>query len=105
MRVPLAAVLVVVAGLDVAGFRVALADTWCSAPLSDWQPRETFQKKLEAEGWREIAIRVEDGCYLVHAANERGERLHGKFDPVTLAAMPHDHDRHHHHHHGDEDHE
>jgi len=92
MRVALAALVVLT------GVGGAAAQNWCSAPLSDWQPREIFQKKLEAEGWKDIAIRVEDGCYLVHAANERGERLHGKFDPVTLAAMPHGHHRHHRHH-------
>jgi len=72
----------------------------CAAPLSDWQPREVFQQKLESEGWRDIAIRVEDGCYLVHASNAQGERLHGKFDPVTLAPLP---SRRHHHHHDDDD--
>jgi hypothetical protein len=96
MRLALAAVLVLVACLG------AAADTHCSQPLADWQPREAFQKKLEADGWRDIAIRVDDGCYLVHASNERGERLHGKFDPVTLTAMPRD--RHHHHHdHGEDE--
>jgi hypothetical protein len=75
---------------------------YCSAPLSDWQPREAFQKKLESEGWSEVAIRVEDGCYLVHASNARGERLHGKFDPVTLAPMP---GGHHHPHRGDDGHD
>jgi hypothetical protein len=56
----------------------------CAAPLADWQPREVLVSKLEAEGWQNIAIRIEDGCYLVHAVNAAGERLHGKFDPARL---------------------
>ena len=56
----------------------------CAAPLADWQPREVLVSKLEAEGWQKIAIRIEDGCYLVHAVNAAGERLHGKFDPARL---------------------
>ena len=56
----------------------------CGAPLADWQPRDALASKLEAEGWRDIAIRIEDGCYLVHAVNAAGERLHGKFDPARL---------------------
>ncbi|WP_113892184.1 hypothetical protein [Roseiarcus fermentans] len=45
------------------------------------------------EGWLGVAIRVEDGCYLVHAFKDQGEPLHGEFDPVTLAPLP----RHGHH--------
>ncbi|MBB4200315.1 hypothetical protein CCR94_00490 [Rhodoblastus sphagnicola] len=56
----------------------------CAAPLADWQPREALVSKLEADGWRDVAIRIEDGCYLVHAVNAAGERLHGKFDPASL---------------------
>jgi hypothetical protein len=59
----------------------------CSAPLADWQPREALVSKLEADGWRNIAIRIEDGCYLVHAANAAGERLHGMFDPAKLTRV------------------
>jgi hypothetical protein len=62
----------------------AHADWDCEASLADWQPREALVAKLEAEGWRNIAIRIEDGCYLVHAVNAAGERLHGKFDPAML---------------------
>ena len=82
----------------------ALADSSCEAPLADWQPREALQTKLESQGWGDVAIRIEDGCYLVHARNDRGERLHGMFDPATLEPLP-DHG-HGHRHHGDssEDH-
>jgi hypothetical protein len=62
----------------------AQADRDCEASLADWQPREALVAKLEADGWRNIAIRIEDGCYLVHAVNASGERLHGKFDPARL---------------------
>ncbi len=66
----------------------ALADRFCEAPLTDWQPREALQTKLESEGWRSVAIRIEDGCYLVHAFNDQGEFLHGRFDPATLEPLP-----------------
>jgi hypothetical protein len=65
-----------------------LADEFCDAPLSDWQPSQALQAKLEGQGWRGVDIRVEDGCYLVHAYNDQGERLHGKFDPVTIEPLP-----------------
>ena len=90
MRVAALVVLTLLAGLPLSA---GLADdSFCEAPLSDWQPREALQAKLEGEGWRDIAIRIEDGCYLVHALNDQGERLHGKFDPATLAPLPRGHD-------------
>ena len=91
MRVALFVVLALLTGLRLSA---GLADPLCDAPLSDWQPREALQAKLEAEGWRDVAIRIEDGCYLVHAFNDQGERLHGKFDPATLAPLPGGHDHH-----------
>ena len=72
----------------------SLADGECDAPLSDWQPSQALQAKLEGQGWRGVNIRVEDGCYLVHAYNDQGGRLHGKFDPVTLAQLPGNHGHH-----------
>ena len=78
----------------------ALADSYCEAPLADWQPREALQTKLESQGWRDVAIRIEDGCYLVHARDDQGERLHGKFDPATLEPLPGGHGHHDHGHEG-----
>jgi hypothetical protein len=78
------AILVVLALLAVLTPSAGVADPFCLAPLTDWQPPDALQAKLEAEGWRGIAIRVEDGCYLVHASNDQGDRLHGRFDPATL---------------------
>ena len=99
MRVAALFVLVLLAGLPLSA---PLADSFCDAPLTDWQPREALLAKLEGEGWQGVAIRIEDGCYLVHAFNDRGERLHGKFDPATLAPQPGGHG-HHDHDHGGED--
>ncbi|WP_018262087.1 PepSY domain-containing protein [Methylobacterium sp. WSM2598] len=62
----------------------AAADGHCRVPLADWQPRAALQRRLEAEGWSGIAIRVDDGCYRVRATNARGQRLDEKFDPARL---------------------
>ena len=85
MRVVL---LVVLALLAAPPTGTALAGSYCETPLEDWQPREALQTKLESQGWRGVGIRIEDGCYLVHAYNDQGERLHGVFDPATLEALP-----------------
>ena len=74
------------------GIGPTLASARCDVPLVDWQPREALQKKLEAEGWRVISIRADDGCYKVRAANGRGERLEGKFDPAKLRPVQHEND-------------
>ena len=83
MRLAIMALFILLAGAF-ANPGGAHADRDCEVSLADWQPREALVSKLEAEGWRNIAIRIEDGCYLVHAVNAAGERLHGKFDPAGL---------------------
>lgn len=79
--------LVVAGGIGL-GVVPALADRACTAPLSDWQPREALVKKLQAEGWTIYSIRSDDGCYKVKATNARGERVRAKFDPATLDRLP-----------------
>lgn len=63
----------------------AAAGPHCRVPLSEWQPREALQAKLEGQGWTVLSIRTDDGCYKVHATNEKGERLAIKVNPKTLA--------------------
>jgi hypothetical protein len=89
MRVAAIAVLALLASLV-----AAKADGDCSASLADWQPRQALVAQLEADGWQDVQIRVEDGCYRVHAVNAAGDRLHGKFDPATLARVHGGHGRH-----------
>ena len=89
--------LIALALLTVPPERPAVADAECETPLADWQPREALQTELESQGWRGVAIRIEDGCYLVHAYNDQNDRLHGIFDPATLEPLL-GHDRDHDHH-------
>lgn len=56
----------------------------CEAPLTDWQPREALVRMLEAQGWTVLGVRIDDGCYKVKAVNAAGERMRGRYDPVTL---------------------
>lgn len=60
----------------------------CRSPLTDWQPPTALVDSLTAAGWRDIRVRIDDGCYKARATNERGERLEQKFDPATLAPLP-----------------
>jgi hypothetical protein len=62
----------------------AAAGPHCRVPLSEWQPREALQAKLEGQGWTVLSIRTDDGCYKVQATNARGEHLAIKVDPKTL---------------------
>lgn len=59
----------------------------CRAPLYDWQPPKVLVDKLAAEGWQDIRVRIDDGCYKVRAVNAAGDRLERKFDPATLAPV------------------
>jgi hypothetical protein len=69
------------------GASPALADQRCNVPLAEWQPRAALQQQLEAQGWRVTRIRTKDGCYRVHATNDRGERYEGTFHPGTLRVL------------------
>ncbi|MCC6719981.1 MAG: PepSY domain-containing protein [Acetobacteraceae bacterium] len=69
------------------GAAPALADQRCNVPLADWKPRSALQQQVEAEGWRVTRIRTKDGCYRVHARNDKGDRYEGTFDPATLRPM------------------
>jgi hypothetical protein len=62
----------------------ARADDDCSAPMSDWQPREAVQARAEAEGWVVRRIRTDDGCYEVYARDAQGNDIEAMFDPATL---------------------
>ncbi|WP_367614875.1 PepSY domain-containing protein [Plastoroseomonas arctica] len=42
---------------------------------------------MEAQGGRVTGIRTRDGCYGVHATNDRGERYEAMFHPGTLLAL------------------
>ncbi len=59
----------------------------CNAPMSEWQPRESLQQKLEAEGWQVKRIKTDDGCYEVYAFDKDGKRIEAYFDPKSLKMM------------------
>lgn len=84
-RIILAAALCAIPGL-------ALAETRCAVPLGQWQPKEALETKLKNEGWQEVAIRIDDGCYKVRADGKDGARLQAKFNPETLQPMPRERD-------------
>jgi len=70
--------------LGIAATPGAFASDTCTAPASEWQPQETLQKKLEADGWTVKRIKTEDGCYETYATDDKGRRVEAKFDPKTL---------------------
>jgi hypothetical protein len=76
-------------GLAAAAIAPAAAESHlCRAPLADWQPPATLRDRLAAEGWADIRIRIDDGCYKVRALGAAGERMERKYDPATLAPLP-----------------
>ncbi|MCK5777599.1 MAG: PepSY domain-containing protein [Rhodospirillales bacterium] len=81
----LATAAVAVLGL---GASPASADDYrCDAPMTEWQPRENLQKKLEAEGWQVKRIKTDDGCYEVYAFDKDGNRVEASFDPKSLEML------------------
>lgn len=65
----------------------ALAGEKCDVPVSDWQPREALERKLEANGWHVYSIKARDGCYEAVAVNTKGSAVQALFNPKTLARV------------------
>lgn len=61
------------------------ADDSCLVPMDQWQPRQAVQEMIEAHGWVARHIKIDDGCYEVHARDSEGRSIEIKVDPGTLA--------------------
>lgn len=72
-----------------------LADDDCSIPMANWQPREAVRAMAEAKGWQLRRIKIDDGCYEIHALDADGRLFEAKIDPQTLAVIEIE-DEHHH---------
>lgn len=59
----------------------------CDVPMSQWQPREALQQKLEQEGWKIRNIKTDDGCYEVYGFDKDGRRMETYFNPKTFAMV------------------
>ena len=75
----------VLAGLLVSG--TVSADTECTAPVTNWQPREVLRKQLEHQGWQVHLIKVDDGCYEVRGVDAKGNRFKAKYAPESLQVL------------------
>lgn len=75
----------VLAGLLISGAVSAGND--CTAPVSDWQPREVLRKQLEQQGWQVHRIKVDDGCYEVRGVDTKGNRFKAKYAPESLHVL------------------
>ena len=67
-----------------AGAGTAFASDKCDVPMSEWQPREALQKKLEDQGWQVRKIKTDDGCYEAYAIDDKGQRVEAYFNPKTF---------------------
>ena len=68
----------------------AQADKHCSVPMTDWQPREAVAEMAEDLGWTVRRIRIDDGCYEILGTDAKGQKIHIKVDPATLAIVEHE---------------
>ncbi len=63
---------------------VAMANTDCTDPVADWQPREVLRQKLEKQGWTVQRIKVDDGCYEARGIDKNGNAFKAKYAPASL---------------------
>ena len=62
----------------------ASAESDCTDPVAEWQPREMLRQQLEQRGWTVQRIKVDDGCYEVRGMDGHGNRLKGRYSPKSL---------------------
>lgn len=77
---------------------VAQAETRCSVPMTNWQPRDAVVRLAAENGWKVRRIKIDDGCYEVVGTDSKGRKFEVKVHPGTLAVIKHefdddDHDR------------
>ncbi|WP_454289314.1 PepSY domain-containing protein [Rhizobium arsenicireducens] len=68
------------------------ADDDCNVPMANWQPREAVRAMVEARGWQLKRIKIDDGCYEIHAVDADGQRFEAKIDPQTLRVIEIEHE-------------
>ncbi|GAB2488773.1 PepSY domain-containing protein [Arenimonas alkanexedens] len=69
---------------SLAASAVAMADSECTDPVADWQPREALREKLEQQGWQVQRIKVDDGCYEVRGVDKNGNTFEAEYAPASL---------------------
>lgn len=69
----------------------SLAGEKCDVPVSEWQPREALESKLEAGGWHVNSIKARDGCYEAVAVDAQGATVQAVFNPKTLERVAESH--------------
>ena len=47
---------------------------------------------VEARGWQLKRIKIDDGCYEIHAVDADGQRFEAKIDPQTLRVIEIEHE-------------
>lgn len=62
-------------------------DIICRVPMADWQPREAVQALVEGQGLTVRRIKIDDGCYQVHARDGQGRDVKLMLDPATLQVV------------------
>ena len=76
--------------LTVFGAGAASAADLCHVPEAEWQPKESLEQKLQADGWTVKKIKVDEGCYEAYGTDAKGNRMEVYFDPKTFDVVKSD---------------
>jgi hypothetical protein len=71
----------------VLGAGTAYADSDCNVPMTQWKSPDMLRQKLQGDGWKVDRIKTDDGCYEVHAVDDKGKRVEAKYDPKTFEVV------------------
>ena len=53
-------------------------------PKDQWKPQAELERKLTDMGWKIRRVKIENGCYEVYGADEKGGKVEVFFHPKTF---------------------
>jgi len=77
-------VLVLAAGLLLAGAAIAHDEKCDPIPKEEWKPQAELERKLSNEGWKISRVKITNGCYEVYGRDAKNNKMETFFHPKTF---------------------
>jgi hypothetical protein len=66
---------------------MAWAEQDCFVPMANWQSRAAVVQMAQDNGWAVRRLKIDDGCYEIHATDAQGRRIEVTLQPQTLQVL------------------
>ena len=81
-------IITIVAATFAAAVPAAASSKNCgNAPQNQWMNLADITTKATGMGYKVRQVKVEDGCYEIHAVDKNGNRVEAHFNPVSAEVV------------------